>query len=133
MNMIQNTFAKAFLILTCLSSINTTFAASFDHDQKRSQKSRRVQKRDEWKNIGIASAAASVLGLLTRNGTVSTLGAAGALYSAYRYEEDRKSSRRQDRERARLYSQKYVRIDGRQYKRQTVKKHGKMYYQFVRA
>ena len=125
----KTTFRTTFLALACFAMTAPAIAVNFD---QKSSSSRRSQKQDEWKKIGIASAAASLLGLLTKNGTVTTLGAAGALYSAYRYEEDRKSSKRQDRERARLYSKKYVTIDGHRYKRKTVKKQGKTYYQFVR-
>lgn len=92
-----------------------------------------VQKKDEWKNITIASGAAALLGLLTKNGTVTTLGTIGALYSAYRYEQDRKSTDRKARARASLYAKRSVVIDGKRYKRQTVKRHGKTYYRFVRA
>lgn len=97
------------------------------------QSKHRKQKQDEWKNIGIASAAAALLGLVSKNGTVTTLGTIGALYSAYRYEEDRKSSSRTARSRAELYSHNVVNIQGHRYKRKTVYRHGKKYYQFVRA
>ena len=104
---------------------------SFEPQSKSSQ--HRKSKQNEWKNIGIASGAAAILGLLGKNGTVATLGTVGALYSAYRYEEDRKSSKKEDRRRAELYSHRSINVDGHKYRRTTVKKNGKNYYQFVRA
>lgn len=119
--------------LLAMAVIGTT-APAFAYDPHTPQQSRhRKSKQDEWKNIGIASGAAALLGLLTKNGTVTTLGTVGALYSAYRYEEDRKSGNREARARADLYSRRYVNMDGHRYKRKTVYRHGRKYYQFVRG
>lgn len=120
--------------LLALAVMGTTAAPAFAYDLREPQQSQhRRSKQDEWKKIGIASGAAALLGLLTKNGTVTTLGVAGALYSAYRYEEDRKSGNREARARAALYSKRSVNIDGQRYKRKTVMRNGKKYYQFVRA
>ena len=53
----------------------------------------RQQTKNTWRNIGYGSAALGVYGLLTHNSTLAVAGAAGAGYSAYRYEHDRKSQR----------------------------------------
>ncbi|MBL8064787.1 MAG: hypothetical protein JNM34_02895 [Chthonomonadaceae bacterium] len=114
-----------------LAMPSTSYSQGTSRD--RSSQAHRKSKQEEWKKIGIGSAAAAVLGLISKNGTLTTLGTVGALYSAYRYEEDRKSSVRSRREKAQLYSRKSVVIDGHRYKRQTVRKGKKVYYQFVRA
>jgi hypothetical protein len=59
-----------------------------------SAQSHRQQKKNEWRNLAYGSGAAGVLGFLTHNNTLGWLGVAGAGYSAYRYEQDRKSQRR---------------------------------------
>jgi len=53
----------------------------------------RQQTKNTWRNIGYGSAALGVYGLITHNSTLTAAGAAGAGYSAYRYEQDRKSQR----------------------------------------
>ena len=125
----KNLFKSTALALACFSLAVPASALEI----LRSPSAPLVQKQDEWKNLTIASGAVALLGLLGKNGTVATLGTVGALYSAYRYEEDRKSSNRKRRSKAELYSHRYLNIDGQQYKRKTVKKRGKTYYQFVRA
>ena len=58
------------------------------------QSSHRQQTKNQWRNLAYGSGAASILGFLTHNNTIGWLGAAGAGYSAYRYEQDRKSQSR---------------------------------------
>jgi hypothetical protein len=94
---------------------------------------RRQDKKNEWRNIAIASGALSILGLLNDDKTLFFAGAAGALYSAYRYEQDRKSQSRLARTRAAYFSRPYFVRNGVRYNRKTVWKNGKKYYQFVRA
>lgn len=45
--------------------------------------------KNTWRNLAIGSGAVGVYGLATHNSTLGLLGAAGAGYSAYRYEQDR--------------------------------------------
>jgi hypothetical protein len=45
--------------------------------------------KNTWRNLAIGSAAVGVLGLANHNSTETVLGAAGAAYSANRYEQDR--------------------------------------------
>ena len=94
---------------------------------------RRQQKKNEWRNIGIGSAAVGLLGLLKGDTTLTFAGAAGALYSANRYEQDRKSQSKMDRARAAMFSKRSFTRNGKRYVRKTVRKDGKTYYQFVRA
>jgi hypothetical protein len=64
---------------------------------------------------------------------MTLIGAAGALYSADRYEKDRKSQSKMKREQAALYSRTSFTKDGHRFVRKTVTKHGKRYYTFVRV
>ncbi len=45
--------------------------------------------KNQWRNLGIGGAAVAGYGLLKHNNTATLLGAAGAAYSANRYEQDR--------------------------------------------
>lgn len=95
------------------------------------QSSRRQKTKNEWRNLAIAAGALGVLGLLKKDNTLTFAGAAGALYSAYRYEQDRKSQSKIDRARAAYFSKPYFVRNGKRYDRKTVVKNGKKYYQFV--
>jgi hypothetical protein len=45
--------------------------------------------KNQWRNLAIGGGALAGYGLVTHNGTATALGAAGAGYSLYRYEQDR--------------------------------------------
>ena len=90
----------------------------------------RKQTKDQWRDIGTASAAAALLGIITKNGTVTTVGAVGALYSAYRYEQDRKSESKLRRQKADMFSHDHYVHNGVRYDRKTVYKKGVKYYRF---
>ena len=92
----------------------------------------RQQTKNQWRNIGIGSAALGLFGLLKHANTLRFAGAAGALYSANRYEQDRKSQSKTDRARAEMFSRRSFDRDGHHYVRRTVHKNGHTYYQFVR-
>jgi hypothetical protein len=94
---------------------------------------RRQDKKNEWRNIAIGSGALGILGLLRKDNTLFFAGTAGALYSAWRYEQDRKSQSRLQRARASYFSRDHFVRDGVRYNRRTVTRNGKRYYQFVRA
>src|SRR5437016_1121197 len=64
----------------------------------------RQQTRNEWRNIAIGAGALGVLGLLNRDNTLAFAGGAGALYSAWRYDQDRRSENRVDRLRSEYFS-----------------------------
>lgn len=94
---------------------------------------RRQEQKNTWRNLAIGSGVVGILGLLKGDKFLMFAGAAGALYSANRYEQDRKSQSKQDRARAQMFSRTSFTRDGRTYKRKTVYKNGKKYYQYVRA
>ena len=94
---------------------------------------RRQETKNEWRNLGIAAGLLGVLGLLEHDKTLVFTGAAGALYSAYRYEQDRKSQNKLDRARAHYFGQSYFVRDGHRYDRRIVTHNGQKYYQFVRV
>ena len=94
---------------------------------------RRSQTQNEWRNIATASGAVALLGLLKKDNTLTFAGAAGALYSLYRYDEDSKSKDRLARTRAQYFSRDQFYRDGVRYNRRVVSKGGQKYYQFFRA
>ncbi|MBV6457673.1 MAG: hypothetical protein HONBIEJF_00790 [Fimbriimonadaceae bacterium] len=94
---------------------------------------RRQKHKNDWRNIAIGSGILGVLGLLNNDKTLTFVGAAGALYSLHRYEQDRKSQSSLNRARATYFSRTHFYRDGVRYNRKTVTKNGKKYYQFVRA
>ena len=51
----------------------------------------RQKNKNTWRNLAGAGAAVAGYGLLKHNKTATIVGAAGAAYSANRYEQDRKS------------------------------------------
>jgi hypothetical protein len=93
----------------------------------------RQKTKNDWRNLAIAAGGIGVLGLLKHDPTITILGAAGSLYSANRYEQDRKSQSDAARARAELFSHPYFYRDGRRYERRTVVRNGRRYYQFVRG
>lgn len=96
------------------------------------QDTQRQKTKNEWRNLGIGSAAVGVWGLLKHDNTLTFLGAAGALYSANRYEQDRKSQSKTQRARAAMFAKGYYYRNGHKYVRKTVYKNGHKYYRFVR-
>jgi ABC-type uncharacterized transport system permease subunit len=62
------------------------------------------QNKNLWRNLGIGAAAVGVAGLANHNSTEALAGAAGAAYSASRYEQERRTqSRERAARRARWY------------------------------
>lgn len=94
---------------------------------------RRQQTKNEWRNIAIGSGALSVIGLLNNDKTLVFAGAAGALYSVSRYEQDRKSQSKLQRLRAQIFSKPYFYRNGKKYVRRTKWQNGKRYFYFARA
>lgn len=94
---------------------------------------RRQSKKNEWRNIAIASGAVGILGLIQKDNTLFFAGTAGALYSAYRYEQDRKSQNQLQRTRAAYFSRPYFIRDGWRYNRKVKNVGGKRYFYFQRA
>jgi hypothetical protein len=94
---------------------------------------RRQDKKNEWRNIAYVAGGLGIIGLLKHDRTLTFVGAAGALYSAYRYEQDRKSQSKLQRTRAAYFSKPYFYRDGHKFVRKTTYKNGKKYYYFARA
>lgn len=93
----------------------------------------RQNQKNTWRNLGIAGGVVGVYGLLKGDRTLAIAGLAGGAYSAYRYEQDRKSQSHMERERARMFSQRTIIRNGHRYERRTWTKHGHRYYSFVRV
>ncbi len=101
--------------------------------QTKSQLNHRQKLKNQWRNLGIAGGVVGAYGLLKGDQTLAALGIGGGLYSAYRYEQDRKSQSRMERARAQAFSHTYLNRGGHHYVRKTVWKHGHKYYHFVRV
>jgi hypothetical protein len=99
-----------------------------------SRASRHRQKsKNEWRNAAYAGAGLGLLGLLNHDSTLTFVGAAGAIYSADRYEHDRKSQSRTDRARAAMFTRRSFVRNGHTYRRYTTYKKGKKYYYFKKV
>jgi hypothetical protein len=99
-----------------------------------SSASRHRQKtKNDWRNGAYLGAGLGVLGALNHDSTLTFLGAAGAIYSANRYEHDRKSQSRIDRQRASYFARGYYTRNGHSYRRYTTYKNGRKYYYFKRT
>lgn len=99
-----------------------------------SRASRHRQKtKNEWRNLAYAGAGLGLIGALNHDSTLTFLGAAGAIYSADRYERDRKSQSRLDRERAMYFARGHFTRNGHEYRRYTTYRHGRKYYYFKRV
>ena len=129
-NKVSSILAAAVMVA---ASIAPTMAFSQTRSQLDQEAKRRQQKKNEWRNITIGSGALAIIGLVSKNGTLALAGTAGALYSAYRYEQDRKSQSKTDRARAAYYGRSSIVANGVRYNRKTVWKNGKKYYTFVRS
>ena len=93
----------------------------------------RQKTKNDWRNAAYLGAGLGVLGALNHDSTLTFLGTAGAIYSADRYEHDRKSQSRIDRERAAYFARGYYTRNGHEYRRYTTYRHGKKYYYFKRV
>lgn len=97
---------------TMLGLAATVAAAAFTPMAAHADQSSRQSNKNNWRNIGLGSAAVAGYGLLKHNNTATLLGAAGAAYSAKRYEDDRHSqsqsqSARDQRARYRRYHRRH--------------------------
>lgn len=63
----------------------------------------RQKNKNNWRNLAGAGAAVAGYGLIKHNRTATVLGAAGAAYSAHRYEQDRHSQSQSSAARKRYY------------------------------
>ena len=70
----------------------------------------RQNNKNLWRNATIASSAVALYGLAKHKDTLTIAGAAGALYSGQRYEDDRHSQSQQSRSRS--HPRAYYHSDG---------------------
>ena len=119
---------------TALRDSNRSAALRRSEALRRSQEeaARRQKTKNDWRNLAIAAGGVAAYGLIRKDPTIAFIGAAGALYSLNRYEQDRKSQSAASRTRAAIFAQPYFTRDGRRYERRIVTKNGQRYYQFVR-
>ncbi len=97
---------------TLIGLAATLAASTFAPLTAHADQSSRQSNKNQWRNLGIAGAAVAGYGLLKHNNTATILGAAGAAYSANRYEQDRHSqsqaqARRDQRARYHRYHRSY--------------------------
>lgn len=100
---------------------------------RRNDTSHRQSTKNTWRNVGLASGAAGVFGLITGNKTLAALGIGGGLYSASRYEADRKSQNRDDHRRYELFNRSSFDHNGHHYERRTKTVNGQRNYYFTRT
>ena len=90
-------------------------------------------KKNLWRNLAIGGGALGVFGLFKGNSTLTALGLGGGLYSAYRYEQDRKGQSKDQKQRAELFRHTSFDHNGHHYVRHTRIKNGKKYYYFKKT
>lgn len=129
--MIRNLWNAGALALAF--GIPMAFAPATASSQVWREIERRQETKNEWRNIAIGSGAVALLGLISKDPTLTFVGSAGALYSAYRYEQDRKSQDKLARTRAAYFSRPYFVRDGVRYDRKVKYVGGKKHYYFAKA
>ena len=89
----KSTAAFGLLATFALTSIAPAFAGPDN----------RQNTKNQWRNLATVGAAIAGYGLLKHNQTATILGAAGAAYSANRYEKDRRSQSQNNDYRSRYH------------------------------
>ncbi len=89
----KSTAAFGLLATFALTSIAPAFAGPDN----------RQNTKNQWRNLAAVGAAVAGYGLLKHNQTATILGAAGAAYSANRYEKDRRSQSQNSDNRGRYH------------------------------
>ncbi len=97
----KNTRLTAFAVLTAFAATALMPMAAFAGPKDRQK------KKNNWRNAAVGAGAVAGYGLLKGNKTATVLGAAGAAYSAKRYEEERhnQSKRKSARQHRRNYTE----------------------------
>jgi len=124
---------NAFKNLLALTAMGGVMVAPISASAQSASSRHRQQTKNTWRNLAYGAGAVGLLGLLKGDNTLAIAGGAGALYSAYRYEQDRKSQSKMDHARYQVFRQGSYTHNGHRYVRKTVWKNGQKYYQFVRA
>jgi len=127
-------FSPALNTLIALCALMCTVLAPLSASaQTQAEIDHRQKSKNNWRNLGIGSGAVGAYGLLKGNRNLAAVGIAGGLYSAWRYEQDRKSHRHLTDSRARMFSHTSMWKNGHHYVRRTTYKNGKKYYYFARV
>lgn len=103
--------AAAVALLTIFASTAVMPGAVFAQSKAANQQ----KNKNQWRNLGIAGAAVAGYGLLKHNTAATVLGAAGAAYSANRYEQDRKNQSKSSAARQRYHRTGSYTSNGRKY------------------
>jgi hypothetical protein len=85
----------AFLMLAAMTGTIASPLTARADDSSKTQK-----QKNDWRNLAIGAGVIAGHGLLNHNSTETLLGAAGAAYSAKRYEDARKQQSQQQNNRA---------------------------------
>lgn len=122
---------KPTLAIAALA-LSTVFVAmpTQANAQHFSLRSHRQHMKNDWRNMTYLGAGLGLVGALNNDPTLAFVGAAGALYSANRYEQDRESQNNMDRERAFYFSRGYYDNNGTRYYRHERDRNGTVYYYF---
>lgn len=129
----HNNFLKAIAVLSVGAVVVGPMTPSNSAMAQTQASKHRQKTKNDWRNLSIGSGAIAVLGLLKHDNTIAFLGAAGALYSLNRYEQDRKSQSKIDHARYTMFSQGSYNRDGHHYVRKTKWVKGQKYYYFVKT
>ena len=122
----RSLFAMAALAMSvAFTTLPTTANAQFN------SRTHRQHMKNDWRNLAYLGAGLGLMGALNHDSTLAFLGGAGALYSANRYEQDRRSQNRLNRERAFYFSRGYYTYNGHRYRRHERDRDGKIYYYFT--
>jgi hypothetical protein len=116
-------YLAAGLLCASIAAPTLTPAQSYHH---------RHQQENTWRNLTYGASAVGLMGLLGHNGTVTTIGAAGTLYSAYRWQQEVKSRDSRERARAEVFSRSAYDYGGHHYVRHSKMRNGQKYYYFTR-
>ncbi len=101
---------------------------------KKTKAQQHAQKqKNDWRNLGYLGGAVGIYGLLKHDNTLAALGLGGGAYSAYRYEQDRKSQSKAARKRAALFNRRSFDYKGHHYVRATGVRKGKKFYYFKKV
>lgn len=124
--------AVALAMALIISGLPTTATAQHRPSGHYQRREHRQNTKNQWRDLAYLGAALGVLGAVNHDDTLTFVGAVGALYSANRYEQDRKSQRREDRARYEIFRRGSFSRNGHHYKRYTKYQHGEKYFYFKR-
>lgn len=126
----HNAIASSVLVLSLMAPL--ALAPAVAGAQSKNTVERRQKTKNDWRNLALGSGGLAILGLIKKDSTLTFVGSAGALYSAYRYEQDRKSQSKLARTRAAYFSKPYFYRDGVRYDRKVKYVNGKKNYYFAK-